>query len=123
MVLVPEPRGAHARAVGLAAEPAARGRVERWLVAVAQQRGGVALHVAAQAVGPRVVVNREPEEWHVADDGADLLFEGALGCADVGAGGAAAAPGREGVPVSPRERRADKQPEDGAAVVAAASAP
>src|SRR5262245_55491787 len=92
MVLVPKARLAHSLAIARMPEPADTRRIQRLPLKIAEKRDRIALDVAATAFRTGLVINRESEERHGANDLAHFAFEGGLACAHIGRRIAAATP-------------------------------
>ncbi len=78
MVGIPEAGVSDALAICVMSEPALRGRIKARLVVVAEERDGISLDEAAQALRASFILNREPKERHVPDDLAHLALQDAF---------------------------------------------
>src|SRR5687768_16139551 len=119
MVGVPNTGVADPLTVALATQPARRRRIGRRLAVVTEKRNRVALDVAPLASLARLIVDRDPKKRHRTDDLTHFALKVRFAGARHGVCRIALAPGRELMAVARDQRRADDQPEDGAAMIAA----
>jgi hypothetical protein len=75
---IPEPRVSNSFSVTVAPEPTWRGRIEQWLIVVAQKGYRISLDESAPALWCGLIFNGEPEKRRLSDDLADFALEGAL---------------------------------------------
>src|SRR5215210_9583043 len=100
-------------------EPSRARRIERLLPEIAQERNRIALNIAPEAFWAGLVINRKPQKRHRADHLVYLTLEREFVHPNLSGRILSFAPGPAIMTMSRHNCRADDQPEDRAAVIAA----